>query len=306
MEKNKYYETQRLKSVLIIGSSGKLGSMLTKKLMGAGSEVFGLDVNKSNVNDLQRFIEADLTVPQTLPDLSGYGFDVLLVATPASVADAVINNVIVPYGKSCLIVDFLSEKHFFEQHLKNAVKDIVHIGVHPLFAPAVDWKNQNVLVTPRKVSDARAQQFIRQLEEWEAVVQYCDAVEHDKLMSVVQVGVHAAVIAYAQFLVSQDIDFKLLDKISTPASRVMWAMVARMIANNPSVYWEIQTNSATAQNAREGLTDSINMLDKFVKTSDSNSFDEIFNRMRSMFGDDLEKYERLANELFNHQPGKID
>jgi len=199
-----------------------------------------------------------------------------------------------------LVIDFLSEKYFFEQRMKGAAVDCVHLGVHPLFAPSVDWKNQNVLVTPRNIGEARARDFIRQLEAWGAVVNYCDAIEHDRLMSVIQVGVHAAVIAYAQYLVNQEVDFKLLDQISTPASTVMWAMVARIIGNDPSVYWEIQANNATAQDARGQLADSVQQLERLIRAGDKSSFDAIFDKLRVLYGDDLEKYQRLAGKFISH------
>lgn len=290
-----------LKSILIIGSSGKLGSVLSRKLKEAGYNVLGLDINQPSLAATDEFILADITAPDSLTALSACRFDALIIATPWAVAEAVINHLIIPYGNNRLVIDFLSEKYFFEQRIKKSVAGVQHIGVHTLFAPSVDWKNQNILVTPRNISDARALEFVRQLEAWGAVINYCDAIEHDRLMGFVQVGVHAAVIAYAQFLIDEEADFKLLNEISTPASRIMWAMAARIIGNDPSIYWEIQTNNAAAQDARNHLANAVRKIDRLIQSGDKSSFDAIFDKLRVMFGEDLGKYQRLANELFNHQ-----
>lgn len=289
-----------INSILIIGSSGKMGSALSAKLKEGAYTVIGLDVNQSS-SHVDHFIQADINAPEVLTGLSDYDFDALIITTPKAVAAAIINNVIIPYGKDRLVIDFLSEKYFFAQLMESGASEVAHMGVHPLFAPSIGWKNQNVIVTPRNVTEARAQAFIRQMEEWGAAVHYCDALEHDRLMSIIQVDVHAAVIAYARFLLSQDVDFKLLDKISTPASRIMWAMAVRIICNDPSVYWEIQTHNATAEAARDELAHSLHSLNELIRAGDKHSFDITFTKLRDMFGDNLGKYQQLANEIFSHQ-----
>jgi prephenate dehydrogenase len=294
-------DRSKIKSVLVIGSSGKLGSALSAKLKEGAYHVIGLDLNQPPAGHVDHFIQADVNAPDALTGLSACDFDALLVTTPEAVAEAVVDNIIIPYGEHRLVIDFLSEKYFFSRLMESRAGGVEHVGVHPLFAPSVDWKNQNILVSPGSVAGARAQAFVRQLEAWGAVVHHCGALEHDRLMSLVQVGVHAAVIAYARFLVEQHVDFKLLDKISTPASRVMWAMIARIIGNDPSVYWEIQAHNATAQQARDELARSLRSLDEWVRAGDKDSFDASFDKLRSMFGEELEKYRRLADELFGHQ-----
>ena len=205
-----------IKSLLILGSSGKLGSMLAEKFKQSGFEVVGLDIKEGSNSFLYDFIHADIIDPETPQKLSSRHFDVLVVAVPFDLAETFFRDIIFLSGKDCLVVDFLSEKVLFERLIREADADISHIGVHLLFAPSVTWQGQNVLVSPATITDEKARLFIQQLEKWEVALHYCSAEEHDKLMNVVQVGVHAAVIAYIQFLVNQDVNFELLDAISTP------------------------------------------------------------------------------------------
>ncbi len=289
-----------LESILVLGSSGKIGAALSSKLKESGYNVIGLDLNQSSDSVVDTFLKADVEVPNSLSALSEQNFEALVIAVPTKVAGAVVSNVIIPYCKECLVVDFLSETYRFSQLMESEASAVEHISVHQLFAPSVGWEGQNVLVTPRAIPGDRARAFISTLEEWGAAINYCDPLEHDQLMGLIQVGVHAAVISYAQYLVNQKVDFKLLDKISTPASRIMWSMIARMIGNDPSVYWEIQTQNAAAQDVRDEMVHSIGSLNELVQSGDKKSFDRLFERLRNVFGDDMQKYDQLANELSDH------
>ncbi len=293
--------SRNLQSLLILGSSGKQGSALASKLKEAGYYVVGVDIDRSLHERVNLFVQADITDAAALSTLSTLDFDALIIAVPGSTAKAVVDNVIVPYGKDRLVVDLLSEKFSFAQLVKEKCDRVEHIGVHLLFAASLTWSQQNVLVTPRRVVDVRAREIIDLLTKWGSTIHYCEPLEHDQLMSLVQVGVHAAVISYIQFLVAQPIDFRLLNAISTPASRLMWAMAARMLSNDPAVYWEIQKNNAFAKDVRRELMDSISKLEELVQSDNENSFKDIFERLESEFGGHLDKYKKLADEVFAHK-----
>ena len=288
-------------SILVVGASGKIGRGLAAKLDEAGYEVVGLDIEPFPGDALKHFIQADVEAPASLEALSDCKFDVLILTIPNAVSEAVVRNIVIPYGRECLVVDFLSEKHFFAKLMEREAPESESVGIHPLFAPSVGWENQNVLVNPRKITSPKALALIRQLEAWGANLHYCDALEHDQLMSFVQVGVHAALIAYAGFLAAGNVDFDLLDKVSTPASRIMWAMLARILGNDPAVYWEIQASNAMAKDTRDNLIRSIQSLNELIQNDNRASFDDIFRKLRDLFGEDLEKYKRLADELFSHK-----
>jgi len=236
--------------------------------------------------------------------LSSYNFYILILTIPNAVAEAAVRNIVIPYNRKSLVVDFLSEKDSFAQLMQREVPESESIGIHPLFAPSVGWKDQNVLVNPRRITSPIALTLIRQLEAWGAIVHYCDAREHDQLMSFVQVAIHAALIAYAEFLVAGNVNFDLLDKVSTPASRIMWAMLVRILGNDPAVYWEIQANNTTAKETRDALIRSVQSLNEFIENDNRAPFDETFQKLRDLFGDNLKKYKRLSDELFNHQVSK--
>lgn len=292
---------QSIGSILVVGASGKVGRMLVAKLDEAGYDIIGLDIEPFPGQAPKHFIQADVESPASLEALSDCKFDVLILTIPNGVSEAVVRNLVIPYGRNCLVVDFLSEKHSFAQLIEREAPGSESVGIHPLFAPSVDWQNQNVLVNPRNVTSPKALTLIRQFEAWGAVVHYCDALEHDQLMGFVQVGIHAALIAYATVLVAGKVDFDLLDKVSTPASRIMWAMLARILGNDPAVYWEIQANNATAKDTRDDLIRSLESLNELVQTDNRAAFDDTFRKLRDLFGDDLQKYSRLADELFGHK-----
>jgi prephenate dehydrogenase len=287
-------------SILVVGASGKIGQVLAAKLDEEGYEVVGLDIEPFPGHALKHFIQADIETPASLEVLASFNFDILILTIPNAVSEAAVRNIAIPYGRNSLVVDFLSEKHSFAQLMQREVPDSESVGIHPLFAPSAGWKDQNVLVNPRDITSPKAVTLIRQLEAWGAIVHYCDAREHDQLMSFVQVAVHAVLIAYAGFLVAGNVNFSLLDRVSTPASRIIWAMLARILGNDPAVYWEIQANNATAKDTRGALIRSVQSLNEIIQNDCRASFDETFQKLRDLFGENLEKYRRLSEEQFSH------
>jgi prephenate dehydrogenase len=294
-----------LNSLLVIGASGGIGNAFCRKVAPA-YQVIALDRDGDSIEPADQVLQADVTDRQSLAVLDEVSFDAIVVALPTALAEAVVENVIEPYGDGKLVVDFFSEKKAFHDRVRRATVEVAHVGIHPMFAPSLDWTNQNVLLTPSRVADPRAQALFDHVKTWGANTIHLEPEEHDQLLGVIQSAVHASVIAYATVLSQSDVDFQFLDEISTPASRVMWAMVARMIDNDPAVYWEIQSLNAHSAEFRTRLSDALESLDDMVRDDDERSFLDLFETVGEKMGDKQQKYIDLARDLYAHEVERRD
>lgn len=285
-----------MRSILILGSSGRQGSTLAKRLSEDGYSIIGAD-RIPCTSPHHRFVQVDLSQGafETLP-LSDV--DTVIFALPARLATKICAEVARALPRDALVVDLLSEKSPFVEEIES-VSHVRHMGIHLLFSPSVDWKDQNAVATLLRDPDPRASEFLECLRRWGCKVHFTDPVEHDRLMGLVQVGVHAAVIGYATLLRNSGLSFGLLQTISTPASRVMWAMIARIVDNDPDVYWEIQSENRISRSIRDQFADALNQLTRAVVEEDKGWFDELFEDLTHMMDYNRNGYNDLAHTLYD-------
>ena len=290
-----------LETFLVLGAAGGLGSSFCRKLKQASYTLIGMDLSEPALGTVDRFIPGNVTDSKSLALLHQTPFDGIVVAVPGPLAQAVVAHVIEPYGQDALVVDLFSEKKPFYDGMQDAGLAVEYVGVHTLFGPRVGWEGQNVIITPRDVTGARGRAFIEDMATWGANLRHADIDEHDQLMGVIQVAVHATILLYAQFFAESSLDFELLDAISTPSSRVMWAMIARMMDIDPNVYWEIQAMNTSAEGIRNRLAQAIDHLNQIVNTGDKDTFLSLFDSVNEILGEESEKYKQLARRLYSHE-----
>lgn len=93
-----------------------------------------------------------------------------------------------------MVVDLFSEKVWFADLVAERLPRATHLAFHPLFGPDVEWAGQNMIVSPDDVDDPRARALLDLFKDWGVSVLGVSPEEHDRLMGVVQVGVHAALV----------------------------------------------------------------------------------------------------------------
>lgn len=291
-------------TVLLLGSSGALGRAVGKRLAQSGFRVVGVDRTRPDSSSfVDDFIKADVDDADSACSISEATIDIVILALPASSSEAALTNVVLPYYRDALLVDLLSEKEWFAELVNDVAPDVSHLGIHPLFAPSVDWKGQSVLFSHKASlsNDAQVLKLRQFFLAQETEIEHVNPSEHDRVMGAIQVAPHALLATYAMYLVDEDVDFALLDRVSTPAVRVFWAMLARVIDNGPEVYWEIQKKNRNSELVRNNIVGAVERLQRLCESDCTVPFSGAFDKLAKRMDERLPKYTRLARDIYEHR-----
>ena len=113
--------------------------------------------------------------------------------------------------------------------------DVEILGTHPMFGPTISTiRGQTVILVPVKGRSEKWFPVIKELfEESGAHVEITTAVEHDRLVSVVQGLTHFAYISIGTTIDRLDFDVKRSRKFVSPVYDIMLDFVGRILGQNP-------------------------------------------------------------------------
>jgi prephenate dehydrogenase len=126
-----------------------------------------------------------------------------------------------------------------------------------MFAPSLSPVGRRVLaVTAGR--PGRHEDFLKLLrDKGMVVVQLADADEHDRLVAITQAGVHAATLAYGLTLAAAGFSGEQVAELAPPPCRQQLMLLARMVAQPPDVYEDIQRSNPHAEHVRADLIENI-------------------------------------------------
>ncbi|MGZ7095807.1 MAG: prephenate dehydrogenase [Methanobacterium sp.] len=170
--------------------------------------------------------------------------DVVILAVPISALPEVITEISPYFKNGSLIMDVTSVKEKPSQIMHEHVGEGVEIiPTHPLFGPRIrSLDGQVVVLTPLKEGKWFDKVF-KFLEKENARVIVTTPQNHDKMMSIVQGLTHFAYIGIASTIERLNIDVKESRKFASPVYGLMVDMIARIVAQNPHLYYSIQTEN---------------------------------------------------------------
>ncbi|MGZ7049931.1 MAG: prephenate dehydrogenase [Methanobacterium sp.] len=178
--------------------------------------------------------------------------DVVILAVPISALPEVITEISPYFKNGSLIMDVTSVKEkptqIMHEHLREGVEII---PTHPLFGPRIrSLDGQVVVLTPLKEGKWFDKVF-KFLEKENARVIETTPQNHDKMMSIVQGLTHFAYIGIASTIERLNIDVKESRKFASPVYGLMVDMIARIVAQNPHLYYSIQTENKYVEETHE-------------------------------------------------------
>ncbi|MGZ7209167.1 MAG: prephenate dehydrogenase [Methanobacterium sp.] len=178
--------------------------------------------------------------------------DVVIISVPISALPEVITEISPYFKNGSLIMDVTSVKEKPSQIMHEHVGEGVEIiPTHPLFGPRIrSLDGQVVVLTPLKEGKWFDKVF-KFLEKENARVIVTTPQNHDKMMSIVQGLTHFAYIGIASTIERLNIDVKESRKFASPVYGLMVDMIARIVAQNPHLYYSIQTENKYVEETHE-------------------------------------------------------
>jgi prephenate dehydrogenase len=117
-------------------------------------------------------------------------------------------------------------------------------------------------------------------------------------MAMCQAATHAAVLAFGITLMQSGVGVRELLKVAPPPHLTMLALLSRILAGSPAVYWEIQSVNAHAETARVQLEDSVRHVSSAAK--DEESFGQLVDELRAFLGTTSSQLANIAESIFQN------
>ncbi|MGB9937242.1 MAG: prephenate dehydrogenase [Methanobacterium sp.] len=199
--------------------------------------------------------------------------DIIILSVPIDSVSSVVPQISPFLKKDSLLMDVTSVKEkpadVMQKHVPEGVEVI---PTHPLFGPRIrSLDGQVVVLTPYK-EGKWFQRIYKFLENENARIIVTTPQNHDKMMSVVQGLTHLAYIGIAATIKKLNIDVKESRKFASPVYGLMVDMIARIVAQNPYLYYSIQTENRYIKETHETFISVYNNLNKMISSRDEEGF----------------------------------
>lgn len=277
-------------TVLILGAAGGFGRLLTALLTRDGFSVSGVDRNPPDGAPVMR---ADVEAPdERLLELVRAA-DWVIAAMPYEPTVAALQRLVPEMRAGAMFVDILSVKGPICALMEQAREDLELVSIHPMFAPAVGFKDQNVVVV-RVRGGAHAARLEELLQRWQARVTELTAGQHDRWTALIQAATHFAILSFGAALDAMSYVSAAGLPLASPPHRLLLALLARIAAGDSATYWLIQRENPAAEEARRAFIDAADRLESIVREGDDAAFREMIDRIRRMLADANEPLKSLA------------
>ncbi len=268
--------------ILIIGGTGETGRWFAKfyKKNGFDVAIWGINKKKDIAQELGVQFAEDL-------DAQIKTSDIVMVSVPINITEKTIENIAPKMPPGSLLMDITSIKTGPVDALaKYAPADVEILGTHPMFGPSIpDIRGQTVIFTPVEGRCERWFQVIKNIyEDNGAHIEIMDAVEHDRMMAVVQGLTHFAIISIGSAFRELDFDVANSRKFMSPMYDIMLDLVGRILAQNPYLYAMIQMNPEVT-NVHKAFINQSNLMADIVKKKDIEGFVDLMKKASAHFGD---------------------
>ncbi|MDR9831126.1 bifunctional chorismate mutase/prephenate dehydrogenase [Vibrio sp. FNV 38] len=275
-----------LRSVVIVGGKGQLGS-----LFGRMFTLSGYDVKILGSKDWDR---AD----ELLQDAG-----LVVVTVPIHLTEGVIEK-LGNLPQDCILCDLTSIKSKPLQAMMNTHQGPV-VGLHPMFGPDVPSLAKQVIVYCDGRGGDAYQWLLEQFAIWGASLCPIDAQEHDHGMTLIQALRHFTSFAYGLHLSRENPNIDKLLKLSSPIYRLELAMVGRLFAQDPNLYGDIilssQENIDMIKRFHRSFGEALELLDSQDKTDFVDSFEQV----SLWFGDYSQQFMNESQHLLKQANDNI-
>lgn len=224
--------------------------------------------------------------------------DIVLLALPEHPMVGALQALAMHAPPHALVVETASIKSLLEpvKQAHWAGREI--LGINPMFAPSLGIQGQTVVICRQNPADACAR-FEQWLQGKGAKPVAMDAGRHDQMTANAQALVHAAILSFADALYRGGMALDDLLTIAPPPFKVMAALAARILGQNPETYWDIQAGNPYAEAARLRLRQGLARCGSDSACADAKPFALWLEELGAHFGDRQQGLQDLCAHLFS-------
>lgn len=256
--------------VVVVGGAGQVGRLVVDAIRAHGGPATSVTVVDPAAPDTDPAIDVIHSVDESASIL--VGADVVVLAVPEAVANAMGPTVLETVGPDAVVVDTLSVKDRWFRLVTRTHDRPAVISINPMFAPSLGFAGRPVAVVelPSPVShhDRWSTWFRRVLAATGCRPVPVKANDHDRLTAGLQVATHAAVLAFGATMVELGLDLDQVRALAPPPHQTMLALLARIVAGEPHVYHDIQHGHPLAGETRAAMVTGMQRLDAAAAVAD--------------------------------------
>jgi len=208
--------------------------------------------------------------------------DITIVSVPIDRTEKVISQVVKHIPKDSALMDFTSIK---EKPVKAMLEGHCEVlGMHPMFGDTNPVPGQTIILTPIKRSGTWTKWIEKFFRTHKLKIIKMSPKEHDKAMNVAQAFIHFADIAFTDTLRRIKMPVNEILKYTGTASELKLQLAARLIAQDPNLYGNIQFENQNILKTIDLYIKSMQQLQKIIKKKDLKAFTKLFLNARKYLG----------------------
>jgi prephenate dehydrogenase len=285
------------RSIAIVGANGQFGRIFTRKLLRESCEVSGIDLAAAPAEPgLARYLSGDASNPSDGALEFLRAADAVLLCIPEEPTVQLLPRLLERLEEGSLVLDISSIKSRIAQTVAAQPFRGGYLSLHPMFGPIEDFTGLHLAVIPLRPS-AAGDAVAERLRRWGAVVTEITAEQHDRATAWLQIGAHAALLAWAASAQHTGLPPTTLLRLTTTLNIPLLALVARMSKAGADVYYDIQSANPYGSDFREQLRAAIADLTRIAESGDRAAFAAWFEEIDALLGDSAAELSAFAAEI---------
>lgn len=269
--------------IAVIGGTRGLGNWIASYLKKKGCDVTITSRDNQQGINISRKMGVKYT-PNNIE--AAANSDITILAVPIDVIPRTIKEIAPHLKAGSLLVDVASVKEKPAQIMQEYVPDGAEfLPIHPVFGPRIrSLDGQVIVLTPIK-KGKWYEKVIKFLESENTRLIETTPTIHDQMMSVVQGLTHFTYISMAATLEKLDVDVKASRKFASPIYNLMLDMITRITAQNPYLYYSVQTHNSYIPQTREEFLSTCKDLNEMVGKGNKNNFVKVMSNAAKHMND---------------------
>lgn len=257
------------KSALIIGGNGKMGRWLAHFLHSQGFQVYINDIDVQGGNGIKELTAENLN------------HDYIIVATPIEVSVGIIEQLSQMRPKG-IVLDISSIKSPLRRPLQQLADSGCHVvSIHPMFGPDTRLLSGKHVIFMNLGNTAAVNRVKALFEPTMAEQIDMEFADHDRLISYVLGLSHIVNIAFMTVLSESGAAAKQLAKLSSTTFDAQLEVAAKVMAENPNLYYEIQSLNHHTTGTLNALSDTVQRLIQVIHQDNREGFVKIMNNAKN-------------------------
>lgn len=256
--------------IAVIGGTRGLGRWIAEFLQKKDFNVIITGRDKISGERVSKKIGVDYT--ENNMDAASQA-DIVIISVPIDATSSTIKEIAPTMKKGSLLMDVTSVKEEPAKIMYEcASPDVEVLPTHPMFGPRIRSLDGQVVVMAPLEKGKWYNKIYKFLENENARILVTTPKKHDQMMSIVQGLTHFAYISIAATIEKLDVDVKESRDFASPIYNLMVDMIARIVAQNPYLFYSIQAHNKYTKKTHETFISTYKNLMEMISEQNKDEF----------------------------------